>query len=223
MSGRAVPSLADIRSRYDAAAAGYDQRFRAHRKRLRFRIIDGPQLALAARARGRVLELGCGTGRLLGQLPRPGVGVDLSMESLRVARGRGLAGVAGDAHRLPFRDGSFDVVMAGNASFRYLDYDRAFAECARVLRPGGWLGVHQYSKYCFSPRDWLRPPPPPIEMHVGDIGELERPAVAAGFSLRATHLYRSVRVFPYALPIPRRLPGHLWAHCTLVFQRVGSK
>lgn len=46
-----------------------------------------------------------------------------------------------DAHRLPFRDASFDVVASRIAPHHFTDLPRFVAEAARVLRPGGALYV----------------------------------------------------------------------------------
>lgn len=45
----------------------------------------------------------------------------------------------GDADRLPFADGTLDVVINVEASHYYPNFPRFFAGFARVLRPGGHL------------------------------------------------------------------------------------
>jgi SAM-dependent methyltransferase len=111
---------------------------------------------LVGRERPPVLELGCGTGRLLIPLAKTGVatvGIDRSEAMLTYARGRArrLASalrpvvVRGDVRRLPFAASSFGVVMAPYGLLQSLlrdrDLDAALAEAGRVLRPGGLLGV----------------------------------------------------------------------------------
>lgn len=220
---RRPPERAQVRAVYDAAAADYDRRHGDPRSERRFRIIDAPQRRATRDAR-RVLELGCGTGRLLAQVDAPvRIGLDLSPDMLRRARQRGLAVVLADAHALPFADGSFDAVLAGKGMFRYLDYERAFAECARVLAPGGRLGVHQYAARTWSVRD-LAPgrrahAPAHASLHLRHVAELHAPARRAGLQVAATHLWRSVRVPPYVLPVPVWLPGHFWSHCTVIFRK----
>ncbi len=102
----------------------------------------------------RVLELGCGDGRTLAALAvRPGtaVGLDLSPAALALCRpapGRPAPLlVRGDARRLPFRDGSFDVVLL----LHVLGHGRAderramVAEAVRVTAPGGRLHLRVFS------------------------------------------------------------------------------
>jgi SAM-dependent methyltransferase len=104
---------------------------------------------------GRCLDLGCGTGvfvPLLAELGWTLVGVDVSEDQLRLARER-VGGVTealvqADARSLPFRDGSFDAVVAALVHTDIDEYDRALVEAARVLRSGGRL-VHVGTHPCF--------------------------------------------------------------------------
>ena len=112
---------------------------------------------LAAQVEGRVLELGCGTGRILVPLARAGIamtGIDRSEPMLafarrRVQRGR-VAGahaglILGDIRDLPLRDRSFGMVMAPYGMLQSLtrerDLARTLASVARVLRKGGLFGI----------------------------------------------------------------------------------
>lgn len=93
----------------------------------------------------RILDAGCGTGRLAAALASAGarvVGLDADEGMLAVARRR-VRGplVAGDVTRLPFRDGAFDLAVAVTVLEFVADPDRAFAELVRVLRPGGRVVV----------------------------------------------------------------------------------
>lgn len=89
--------------------------------------------------RGRVLDVGVGTGFTTGHLA-DAVGIDLSAEMLRRARYRGSL-VRADFVRPPFRGESFDtVVLAG--SFYYLPDPREGARvAARLLRSGGCVVI----------------------------------------------------------------------------------
>ncbi len=91
-----------------------------------------------------LLDVACGAGLLAPHLTdrRLGwrhIGVDLSRLSLRQARAHGVAPVNADALRLPFADGAFGCVVAGEVLEHLTDLDGACAELARVLAPGGVL------------------------------------------------------------------------------------
>jgi ubiquinone/menaquinone biosynthesis C-methylase UbiE len=103
---------------------------------------------LAGGARGRVLEIGCGTGR---NLPRyaPGtslVAVDPRPENLERARRRapGVPLVRARAEALPFREGAFDTVVASLVLCSVDDPARALAELRRVLAAGGSLRAMEH-------------------------------------------------------------------------------
>ncbi|MGB8021407.1 MAG: class I SAM-dependent methyltransferase [Candidatus Nanopelagicales bacterium] len=124
---------------------------------------------LAARCqvteRSRVLVVGCGIGVTPCHLAlRRGchvVGVDLSEQmvewSRRRVERRGLGGrvelAVADARDLPFDDGRFDAVLVESVNAFIPDVERAFAQYARVVRPGGFVGINEGT--------WVRYPPPP--------------------------------------------------------------
>lgn len=91
----------------------------------------------------RVLDAGCGTGYLAAGLrrARPGVdvvGADLSTGMLANARAAGAWPlVQADAARLPFADGSLDLVVARGVLHHLPDVAAALAEWRRVLAPDG--------------------------------------------------------------------------------------
>jgi len=113
--------------------------------------------ALGGRPFDSLLDLGTGTGRLL-ELLAPvyarAIGVDASSDMLAVARANlDRAGVAnaqvrlGDIQHLPFVRNSFDVVTIHQV-LHYLDEpERAIAEAARVLRPGGRLLIVDFAPH----------------------------------------------------------------------------
>ncbi len=102
---------------------------------------------LAVGPRDRVLDLACGHGRHARALsPEVGVlvGLDRSRDYLARAAASGALLVRGDLRSLPFPDRSFDASFSWYSSlFMYgdLENERALAEAARVLRPGGRLLV----------------------------------------------------------------------------------
>jgi len=101
----------------------------------------------------RVLDVGCGPGALLPALAQlvgaegRVVGLDYAAPLLETARERVEAAgvgervelVAGDAHRLPFADASFDAVHVERVLMHLEDPDAAIREMRRVTRPGGWV------------------------------------------------------------------------------------
>lgn len=100
-------------------------------------------LAAEGDLRGRrVLDVGCGTGRLALALADRGAkvwGVDASEEMLaqaRAASGRRVGLKLGRAESLPFRDGWFERVVL-RLVVHLVDRAQAFRELARVLAPGG--------------------------------------------------------------------------------------
>ena len=107
------------------------------------------RLWLAEGARpGRVLDLGCGTGRNL-PLFASGVraiGLDPCHESLLKARRRapGVPLVRARAEALPFRDAAFDTVVSGLVFCSVSDVPLGLAEVRRVLNPGGVLRMLEH-------------------------------------------------------------------------------
>jgi trans-aconitate methyltransferase len=103
---------------------------------------------LAPRAGDRVLDLGCGDGRLTEALVAAGcvvVGVDSSEEQVAAARARGLDARVMDAQALDF-EGEFDAVFS-NAALHWMKQPaRVLDGVRRALRPAGRfvgeLGAH---------------------------------------------------------------------------------
>jgi SAM-dependent methyltransferase len=136
----------------------------------------------------RVLDVGCGTGRLVAALVERGVdasGVDVSPEMLAVAR-RKLAGQAfseGQAERLPFADASFDRVVF-SLVVHLVDRRAAFGEARRVLAPAGRLAVVTFDRSHFGGY-YLQQYFPSLraldEQRFPDRETLERELAAAGF------------------------------------------
>jgi SAM-dependent methyltransferase len=97
-----------------------------------------------SRPAGTALDAACGTGRHSEYLAARGhrvIGVDSSPDMLGHARKRVPAGEfhLGDLHRLPLPDDHVDLAVCGLALTHLPDMRPAFAELARVLRPGGHL------------------------------------------------------------------------------------
>jgi len=96
----------------------------------------------------RILELGCGNGYMWSGRTLPdGVTLVLSdfSEGMLAAAKANTAGLPHveyrviDAQDIPFGDGEFDIVIANHMLYHMPDVDKALAETARVLKPGGKL------------------------------------------------------------------------------------
>ena len=93
----------------------------------------------------RVLDLGAGTGKLTTRLVERGldvVAVDPIPDMLEVLQrfAAGHPGTQGTAEEIPLEDNSVDAVLVAQA-WHWVDPQRAIPEVARVLRPGGRLGL----------------------------------------------------------------------------------
>jgi SAM-dependent methyltransferase len=128
---------------YDRIAATYHQRYTLN---------PLPGVAAALRAlvqpyrAGRILEVGCGSGRWLaelGPLATRVCGLDLSPGMLRQARGHMAwpALACGDAGSLPFADTTFQFVSCVNALHHFAQPRWFIGEARRLLEPGGRLAV----------------------------------------------------------------------------------
>jgi SAM-dependent methyltransferase len=138
-------------SHFDSIATVYDDSLPAHvvehylRKRTRFVLEHCP--------RGDGLDVGCGTGTLAGRLAAAGYrmsGADPSSGMLAVLRERNPAvrAVEAPGDRLPFPDGSFDLVLSVAVMHHIADpgvVGRTLGEMVRVTRPGGRILVWDHN------------------------------------------------------------------------------
>jgi SAM-dependent methyltransferase len=105
-----------------------------------------------------VLDLAAGTGKLtavLAELADEVIAVepDDSMRRVLEARLPQVRALAGTAEAIPLGDASVDAVLVAEA-FHWFDLDRAPAEIARVVRPGGGLAV-MWNLAGWDGVDWL--------------------------------------------------------------------
>ena len=89
-----------------------------------------------------VLDLAAGTGKLTERLLELGVEVVAvePLDEMRALIPAAASSMPGTAEEIPLPDASVDAVVVGQA-FHWFDPPRALAEIARVLRPGGALGL----------------------------------------------------------------------------------
>ncbi len=100
---------------------------------------------LIPRGARQVLDLGAGTGKLTTRLVERGlevVAVDPIPDMLEVLRASlpETRALLGTAEEIPLEDNSVDAVLVAQA-WHWVDPERAIPEVARVLRPGGRLGL----------------------------------------------------------------------------------
>ncbi len=99
----------------------------------------------------KVLDVGSGTGEsaffLVKYFNCHIIGMDISDRMIKRAKTKAIDhGVIiqfkkGDAHDLPFKDNTFDVVIS-ECTTSILDKERAIDEMVRVVRSGGYVGIH---------------------------------------------------------------------------------
>ena len=156
-------SLKPVQQEYARLAPIYDRRwaFYIHQSigaTLNYLNIEPPH---------RILDLGCGTGRLLHDLssrfPEAQlVGLDFSQEMLNIAQERLSDGVelqVGSADNLSFLDQSFDLVISTSAFHYFPNPVIAIQEATRVLKTGGTLVISDWCSDYWTCRIldlWLR-------------------------------------------------------------------
>jgi ubiquinone/menaquinone biosynthesis C-methylase UbiE len=147
----------------------------------------------AARAHGRVLELGAGTGSQFGWYDGGAQVTAVEPDPAMAARARrraagaraAIAVVEAHAEALPFEDGAFDVAVASFVLCTVDDPGRAAAELFRVLKPGGVVAVLEHVHLPWQPGRWLQSKAAPAWAALAGGCRLDRDTVAtitaAGF------------------------------------------
>lgn len=125
-------------------------------------------------AGARVLELGCGNGKSLSAMLHRGwlvTAIDFSPRAVLLAQaaareGTGADVAVADVRAIPFRNRSFDAVIACHVlgHSEHSDRRRIAGECCRVIRPGGQLWFRDFSTRDFragtgretEPGTWIR-------------------------------------------------------------------
>jgi demethylmenaquinone methyltransferase/2-methoxy-6-polyprenyl-1,4-benzoquinol methylase len=136
-----------VRTMFDRIAPSYDRMNRiitlGFDQRWRRSLVE----TLDVGSDDSVLDLACGTGDFALMARARGarvVGLDFAGAMLAAARERcpsGVALVRGDALRLPLASGSVSVAVSGFALRNFVAIPPVLAELARVLRPGGRVGL----------------------------------------------------------------------------------
>jgi ubiquinone/menaquinone biosynthesis C-methylase UbiE len=138
---------------FDRAAPTYDRVGHSYHEEFGRRLVERADVFEAA----SVLDVACGKGAVMVPAAKAVgsaglvVGIDISSEMTRLARVEmsrlghaNCRALVMDAENLAFEDDSFDLVFCAFGVFFLPDPVRAAAEFARVLRPGGALGLSSW-------------------------------------------------------------------------------
>ncbi|WP_235830126.1 ArsR/SmtB family transcription factor [Algihabitans albus] len=155
--------LAEVQSQRAAQAQAYFRRAAGEWDSIRRLYIDEAKVEAALQRQlpagplGEIVDIGTGTGRILGLLAERaerGIGIDTSREMLSVARAnlerQGLRNVEvrhGDMAQLPLPSNAFDLATLHMVLHYAADPARAISEAARVLRPGGRLLIVDFAPH----------------------------------------------------------------------------
>ena len=148
-AGRVREMFSGIAKRYDLLnhllSGNVDKRWR--------RIVAMRVSEKLSSSNARVLDVACGTGDLsLTLFEITGarvIGADFCRPMLEIAATktpRELPLIEGDALSLPFRDGAFEVVTIAFGLRNLASVEGGLAELRRVLKPGGWVAVLEFSR-----------------------------------------------------------------------------
>ena len=98
---------------------------------------------------GPVLDVGCGSSRIIGALPRGSVAMDILLRKLRYARKFGRPVVQASGFQLPVRDESFSCVLCSQVIEHVPKESPILDELCRALKPGGRLvlGTPDYANW----------------------------------------------------------------------------
>jgi len=191
-----------IAPRYDflnhLLSLNMDKLWRAHAARV----------ATRGLAPKRILDVACGTGDMAIELRRSApnahiVGLDFTHEMLAIAKDKTPGGeavirwVEGDGLRLPFEDGSFDLLTIAFGLRNMENLRAGLTEMRRVLRPGGRLAILEFTQPEPQFLRWF--------VHFAFVHAL--PAVANFFSRGEAYRYLadSIRAWPDRRALAARL------------------
>jgi len=150
-AGRVREMFASIATRYDLLnhllSVNVDKRWRRiAASRVREKLLPSPEAST-------ILDVACGTGDLAQTLFESTgariVATDFCRPMLTIAAGkveRQIRFVEGDALSLPFDDQCFDLVTIAFGLRNLSNPEEGLRELRRVLKPGGWVAVLEFSK-----------------------------------------------------------------------------
>lgn len=136
---------------YDARAYNAMMPPQRYWQRKRHRYITG-----MLKNKGRCLDVGCGSSRIIEALPPDSVALDLLIKKLRYASRFGKERVQGSIFNLPIPDETFPCVLCSQV-IEHVPKANVLDELDRVLKPGGLLilGTPDYAKWQWNVIEWL--------------------------------------------------------------------
>ncbi len=149
--------------RNSVASADYDHRafdspipLQRYWQRARHRIVLDYLTPSSGQERHSVLDIGCGSSRIIQDLPKA-IGMDILLAKLRFLRGRHSRLVQGSIFSLPFSTHAFDALICSEVIEHIPDHPAIFEEMERVLRPGGTLilGTPDYGRWLWWLLEWI--------------------------------------------------------------------
>lgn len=160
---------------------------------------------------GRVLDIGCGEGGMLGQLSKlgwQGWGVDISNYAIGQAKknvNATLQTLDVVTSKLPFDDNMFDVVLALDIVEHLTRDDLVFDEIARVLKPGGRVLITTPNKFSWYWRTFrTHLPHDPTHINEHDLDYWVHKLTSRGLTIT-----KKVGVVAFGLP-PGRVMRQRW-------------
>jgi len=183
-----------------------------------------------------LLDAGCGTGLFSREAARRGatvVSLDCGKNLLLQTRRKGInLLLAGDAARMPIRDGSFDLVVSSECIEHTPSPRDTVRELARVLRPGGWIALtcpNAVWRWSCSVANALNLRPYHGLENWPSWSELRTWAVQSGIRV---HQHLGLHLFPFTIkathPLLRRLDvlggrfGHVYVNQCLAGQKIAT-
>lgn len=146
-------------------------------------------MALTGQARGKLLDVGCGSGEFLALMNSAGwdvAGVEPDPDAAAVAKRRGIDVTNGTLQSASFPSQAFDAVTAAHVLEHVYDPVDLLAECRRVLKPDGRLTVVTPNAGSLAHRwfgkDWFGLEPP-RHLHLFTLHALEHCARRAGLEV----------------------------------------
>lgn len=88
----------------------------------------------------KILDVGCGTGRMLSYFADvEKYGIDISIDMVKMSRGKGIEACMGNVEKLPYCDETFDMVICTDVLEHVFDLHKTLLEINRVVKAGGYI------------------------------------------------------------------------------------